>query len=193
LLQQLREGDGSDDSDELQACSIRCRASATRVWTGGDGRRAVAGPGQGVHRVGQMARQLHDTLGQLGYHELLESTVSRHSGRQGPAQLRRQPDRAGRLPGTQCDRYCQPLQEELEAASVALADEVGCAVCQSDRRRGVQALAEETRSFLKQGLPAKTEATKAQLLEIMMAQDFQDLTGQVIKKIIRWRRNWRRN
>jgi chemotaxis protein CheZ len=26
--------------------------------------------------------------------------------------------------------------------------------------------------------------TKAQLLEIMMAQDFQDLTGQVIKKVI---------
>ena len=45
-------------------------------------------------------------------------------------------------------------------------------------------LAEETRSFLKQGLPEKTAATKAQLLEIMMAQDFQDLTGQVIKKII---------
>jgi chemotaxis protein CheZ len=25
------------------------------------------------HRVGQMARQLHDTLGELGYHELLGS------------------------------------------------------------------------------------------------------------------------
>jgi len=32
--------------------------------------------------------------------------------------------------------------------------------------------------------PARPQATNAQLLEIMMAQDFQDLTGQVIKKVI---------
>ena len=29
-----------------------------------------------------------------------------------------------------------------------------------------------------------TEAEKARLLEIMMAQDFQDITGQLIKKIV---------
>jgi chemotaxis protein CheZ len=33
-------------------------------------------------------------------------------------------------------------------------------------------------------LPQKTQATHAQLTEIMMAQDFQDLTGQVIKKVV---------
>lgn len=32
-------------------------------------------------------------------------------------------------------------------------------------------------------VPEQTNAINAQLLEIMMAQDFQDLTGQVIKKI----------
>jgi chemotaxis protein CheZ len=32
-------------------------------------------------------------------------------------------------------------------------------------------------------VPEITTATNAQMLEIMMAQDFQDLTGQVIKKI----------
>ena len=32
-------------------------------------------------------------------------------------------------------------------------------------------------------MPEDTQATNAQLLEIMLAQDFQDLTGQVIKKI----------
>jgi chemotaxis protein CheZ len=32
-------------------------------------------------------------------------------------------------------------------------------------------------------VPTRTEATRQQLTEIMMAQDFQDLTGQVIKKI----------
>jgi chemotaxis protein CheZ len=32
-------------------------------------------------------------------------------------------------------------------------------------------------------VPDQTRATNAQLTEIMLAQDFQDLTGQVIKKI----------
>ena len=45
-------------------------------------------------------------------------------------------------------------------------------------------LAIDSRQFLGQDLPAKTSATHAQLTEIMMAQDFQDLTGQVIKKIV---------
>ena len=32
-------------------------------------------------------------------------------------------------------------------------------------------------------MPARARATNAQLTEIILAQDFQDLTGQVIKKI----------
>ena len=77
-----------------------------------------------------------------------------------------------------------PLQEELEAASAALAARWDALFANQIGVADFQRLAEETRCFLKQGLPQKTLATKAQLLEIMMAQDFQDLTGQVIKKII---------
>jgi chemotaxis protein CheZ len=49
-------------------------------------------------------------------------------------------------------------------------------------REEVRALMGDTRTFLR-GVPEITTATNAQMLEIMMAQDFQDLTGQVIKKI----------
>jgi chemotaxis protein CheZ len=45
-----------------------------------------------------------------------------------------------------------------------------------------KALAKETCKFL-QNVPVQTVATNAQLTEIMMAQDFQDLTGQVIKRV----------
>lgn len=44
-------------------------------------------------------------------------------------------------------------------------------------------LAAETRQYLKD-VPSQTQATNTQLLEIVMAQDFQDLTGQVIKKMM---------
>ncbi|MDU4092236.1 MAG: protein phosphatase CheZ, partial [Pantoea sp.] len=40
-----------------------------------------------------------------------------------------------------------------------------------------------TRQFLKQ-TPELVQQTNQQLMEIMMAQDFQDLTGQVIKKMM---------
>jgi chemotaxis protein CheZ len=43
-------------------------------------------------------------------------------------------------------------------------------------------LANDTRQYLNQ-VP-QTHETSTQLLEIVMAQDFQDLTGQVIKKMM---------
>jgi len=49
-------------------------------------------------------------------------------------------------------------------------------------REEVRALMNDTRTYLR-GVPAATSATNSQLMEIMLAQDFQDLTGQVIKKI----------
>ena len=44
-------------------------------------------------------------------------------------------------------------------------------------------LVDDTRSFLKD-IPEKTQASQNNLMEIIMAQDFQDLTGQVIMKML---------
>jgi len=46
----------------------------------------------------------------------------------------------------------------------------------------------QTQAFLHE-VPRQTKATNSHLMEIMMAQDFQDLTGQVIKKIIEVTKN----
>jgi len=46
----------------------------------------------------------------------------------------------------------------------------------------VLALITETRQFLRDA-PGLTSTTNSQLMEIMLAQDFQDLTGQVIRKV----------
>ena len=190
LLQQLREGDGdASDSDELQtlfdsvAASQQTPAAADGAAAREDGE-TWQGQDRVFQRVGQMARQLHDTLGQLGYHELLESTV---------AALPDTKDRLSYVANLTEQAACRvlnatdlanPLQESLEANSAALAAKWDALFANQIGVGEFRQLAEETRSFLKQGLPEKTGATKAQLLEIMMAQDFQDLTGQVIKKII---------
>ena len=187
LMQQLREGDGADDSDELQILFdsvVAAQSTAAGTSEAAGSGEQWQGQDRVFQRIGQMARQLHDTLGELGYHELIENAVSAIPDTR---------DRLNYVVNLTEQAACRvlnatdlanPLQEELETASVTLATKWDALFA---NRMGVEEfkhLAEETRSFLKQGLPRNTGATKAQLLEIMMAQDFQDLTGQVIKKII---------
>lgn len=77
-----------------------------------------------------------------------------------------------------------PLVDDIENGSKALGarwDQVFANQLGADE---FKKLAAETRDFLNRQLPEKTQATHAQLTEIMMAQDFQDLTGQVIKKVV---------
>ncbi|WP_313952754.1 protein phosphatase CheZ [Accumulibacter sp.] len=190
LMQQLREVQGEvDDSDELQAL-FEAVVSAQRTDSApADQESSPAGQEANVNdkvfqRVGQMARQLHDTLGELGYHQLLDSAV---------AALPDAADRLNYVATLTEQAACKvlnatdlanPLQDELEVSSAALAGRWDALYANQMSVDEFKRLAEETRTFLKEGLPQKTGATKAQLLEIMMAQDFQDLTGQVIKKTI---------
>jgi chemotaxis protein CheZ len=180
LLQQLHEGDGVDDSDELQSLfdsvvdAQRTAAGSAESPPGGE---QWQGQDRVFQRVGQMARQLHDTLGQLGYHKLIESTV---------AAIPDTRDRLSYVASLTEQAACRvlnatdianPLQEELESGSAALAAKWDALFANQIGVEEFKGLAEETRTFLKQGLPGRPKRTKAQLLEIMMAQDFQDLTG----------------
>src|SRR5690606_24965051 len=70
----------------------------------------------------------------------------------------------------------QPIQNEIGARAAALAQR--CQVEQGDPQ-----LAADVSEFLND-VPRMVESTNRELLEIMMAQDFQDLTGQVIKKMM---------
>ncbi len=194
LLQQLVEGSSEgNDSDELQTLFdsvVAAQQASSAVTTGrvsaqeGTAGEDWQGQDRVFQRVGQMARQLHDTLGELGYHELLVSTV---------AAIPDAKDRLNYVANLTEQAACRvlnatdvanPLQEELEAGSAVLAVKWDALFANQVGVDEFKRLAEETHTFLKQGLPRRTRATKAQLLEIMMAQDFQDLTGQVIKKII---------
>lgn len=134
--------------------------------------------------VGSMTRQLHDTLCELGYDKLVEDTVSA---------LPDAKDRLAYIANLTEQAACRvlnatdianPLQDKLENDAAALAGKWDAVFSNKMGLDDFKRLANDTRDFLKQGLPRETAATKAQLLEIMMAQDFQDLTGQVIKKVI---------
>jgi len=194
LMQQVREGDGStDDSKDLQALfdSIAEKkhmaeegvaAAVQNTDEGSEGEWPVQG--KVFNQVGQMARMLHDTLGALGYDKLLEKTVSA---------LPDAKDRLAYIANLTEQAACKvlnatdianPLQEELEMGAALLGAKWDALY---DNKMGVEdfkLMAAETRAFLKNAVPQRTAATKEQLMEIMMAQDFQDLTGQVIKKVV---------
>lgn len=185
LMQQALESESlTEDSKDLQDLfdSIvgQHRAEAGGAAEGGEW------PAQKkvFTQVGQMARQLHDTLGALGYDKLLEKTVSAiPDARDRLTYIANLTEQAACKVLNATD-VANPLQEELEAGAALLAAKWDSLY---DNKLGVEEfklLASETRAFLKNAVPQRTVATKEQLLEIMMAQDFQDLTGQVIKKIV---------
>ena len=179
------------DNDDLQALFDSVAAESAPV-------QAVAASGGGAdefgenwsqqeavfNRIGQMARVLHDTLGQLGYDKLIEKTVSA---------LPDAKDRLAYVANLTEQAACRvlnatdiagPLVDGMESRSRDLGAAWDKVFANQISPEEFKALAVETRQFLKQDLPGQTKATHAQLTEIMMAQDFQDLTGQVIKKIV---------
>lgn len=82
-----------------------------------------------------------------------------------------------------CVDAAQPHQNELELSAKELSKRWDEWLAHSAEVVDVHSLATDTRDYLKK-VPEHTAFTRAQLREIMMAQDFQDLTGQVIKRMM---------
>lgn len=131
------------------------------------------------NELGHVVRQLHETFRELGCDESLQKV-------------------AGDLPETK-DRLhyivalteqaanralnavetAMPVQERLASDARRLSDAWRSAATDKER----EALHREVQDFL-DNIPSQTQVIGSQLTEILMAQDFQDLTGQVIKKVM---------
>lgn len=136
-----------------------------------------------ISRVGQLTRVLHDSLRELGLDQLIARAAEAI------------PDARDRLnyvavmTQQAADRVlnatdlAKPVQDKLESGATELSHRWKALF---DRKLGIEefkGLVQDTRAYLDE-VPSQTGITNAQLMEIMMAQNFQDLTGQVIKKIM---------
>lgn len=181
----------TDDSDDLQALfdSVAAETQAAKAEAPGLVAEEAAGeewPRQEAvfNRIGHMARLLHDTLGQLGYDKLLSQTVSAlPDAKDRLAYVANLTEQAACRVLNATDIAC-PLVDDIENGARALGERWDKVFANQLGPQDFKALAVDTRAFLNGQLPEKTKGTHAQLTEIMMAQDFQDLTGQVIKKIV---------
>lgn len=179
--------DSSGDSDDLQALfdSVASEHSpVTEAAAAADDEADWPGQERVFQRVGNMARKLHDTLCELGYDKMISQTME---------VLPDAKDRLAYIASLTEQAACKvlnatdvanPLVESLETDAAELAQRWDRVFANQMSVDDFKALAGDTRAFLKVRLPTQTAGTKAQLLEIMLAQDFQDLTGQVIKKVV---------
>ena len=130
-----------------------------------------------VHqKIGLLTRQLHDALNELGYADQLRGS-------------------AGELPDAQ-NRLSYIARLTGEAAEKVLS-RVEQAIAQQDRmaaenRRVLEALVRDPVAAVAKGLvynhlvdmEREAQVADNHLTEIMMAQDFHDLTGQVIARVV---------
>ncbi|MBU6459480.1 MAG: protein phosphatase CheZ [Proteobacteria bacterium] len=133
-------------------------------------------------QIGHMTRKLHDTLRSLGYDKALERAAeSIPDARERLSYIAAMTEKAATRTLTAIEN-ARPKQDSLALQAKELGGQWDALFSNQLGIDGFKTLAEKTRSFLNE-VPEKCAATNAQLMEIMMAQDFQDLTGQVIKKV----------
>ncbi len=139
-----------------------------------------------IKQVGQLTRVLHDSLRELGYNKRLEDAAAKIPDAQDRLAYVAYMTKQAAERALNATEIAKPIQDKLAADANALSrlwqqifDAPGSGQLDSEAFRNLVA---QTRSYLND-VPNQTNATNAQLTEVMMAQDFQDLTGQVMKKI----------
>lgn len=136
-----------------------------------------------LSRIGHMTRALHDSLRGLGLDKLIEKAAS------DIPDARNRLDYVARLSEKAAQKVlnatdaAMPLQDTVDQGAVALSSSWQALLAtEGSADAPWRALAQRTVDELTASRAA-VSGTKAHLMDIMMAQDFQDLTGQVISKV----------
>ncbi|MBI5626127.1 MAG: protein phosphatase CheZ [Nitrosomonadales bacterium] len=179
----------TDDPDDLEAlfdsivaanqATEECGAAATKPQF------SVPSPQSPdvINQIGQMARTLHDTLRELGLNKEIEkaaASIPDARDRLNYVATLTQQAAERVLNATEAAR---PVVEKMEAEAHRLSGQWQMLFEKKLDVTQFKNLVTQTHAFLYE-VPKQAKTTNAYLMEIMMAQDFQDLTGQVIKKII---------
>jgi chemotaxis protein CheZ len=134
-------------------------------------------------RLGGIVRVMHDSLRELGYDKALTEASSQIVDAQDRLEY------VASLTEQAANKVLNTLDEGMPAQDVLSKQAKDMENRWADLFAGklsidqFKSLAGDSRQFA-QLVSEATEAEKARLLEIMMAQDFQDITGQLIKKVV---------
>lgn len=135
-----------------------------------------------LNRIGHVTRTLHDSLQGLGFDKILEQVVTEMpDARDRLNYVARMTEQAAERVLNATD-IATPLQSKLASEGAELEIYWQEVLANTSLKSEYDVAANKTLEFIALSNQTTTD-TKALLMEIMMAQDFQDLTGQVIKKI----------
>lgn len=186
------EPDASGDCAELQALfdSVSADVSSPAPAEGATAQPATATPAEPTsqeeavfNRIGQLARQLHDNLRELGYDKVIEDTARQiPDARQRLTYIAQMTEQAASRVLNATD-IAKPIQDDLLARMESLEVRWDKMFANQLSVEDFKSLAADTRAYFSES-KVKVKSVNDQLMEIVMAQDFQDLTGQVIKKVV---------
>jgi len=187
----------SNDEDDLESLFDQVSATAAPAPAAAAVAATAAAPaaapasaedghesGNMFERLGGIVRLLHDSLRELGYDKALTEASSQIVDAQDRLEY------VASLTEQAANKVLNTLDEGMPAQDLLQKQSKDMEARWSDLFEGklsldeFKALAGDSRAFAAQ-VNAATEAERARLLEIMMAQDFQDITGQLIKKVVK--------
>lgn len=181
------------DEDDLESLFDQVSASSAPVLAAvpaaaAPAAAAPAASGEGEHgmfeRLGGIVRLLHDSLRELGYDKALTEASSAIVDAQDRLEY------VATLTEQAANKVLNTLDDGMPAQDLLSKQAKDMESRWADLFSGklsldeFKALAGDSRQFAA-SVNEATEAEKARLLEIMMAQDFQDITGQLIKKVVK--------
>lgn len=134
-------------------------------------------------RLGLIVRQLHDAIRELGYDRSLTQVVNEISDSQSRLEyIASLTEQAANKVLNAVDEGL-PVQEEQVQRAQQLSQRWQAMYAGQLSVEDFKLLAADSRDF-SAAVAQSSELEKARLMDIMMAQDFQDITGQIIKKVV---------
>jgi chemotaxis protein CheZ len=158
-------------------------AAAAPAESGEAGEGEEGGDKPMFERLGGIVRLLHDSLRELGYDKALTEASTQINDAQDRLEY------VATLTEQAANKVLNTLDEGMPAQDVLSKQSKDMETRWAELFAGklsldqFKQLAGDSQAFAV-AVSAATESEKARLLEIMMAQDFQDITGQLIKKVV---------
>ncbi|MGB6242170.1 MAG: protein phosphatase CheZ [Castellaniella sp.] len=136
-----------------------------------------------IHRIAQLTRSLRENMRDLGLDQAIKDAAHAIPDARDRLHYVAQMTEQAANRVLNAAEQVQPWQESMEKDAKALDARWQDWFDHPVELDQARALVDDTRTFIK-GVPEKTQASQSNLMEIIMAQDFQDLTGQVIMKML---------
>lgn len=136
-----------------------------------------------LHRIAQLTRMLRESMRELGLDQAIKDAAHAiPDARDRLHYVARMTEQAANRVLNAAEQM-QPWQEDMQHDAQSLGERWDQWFEQPAQLDQARELVDDTRRFLAD-VPTKTRSSLETLMEIIMAQDFQDLTGQVIMKML---------